>query len=194
MRLLILLLLQAAFVQSAFAAAIHEAAKRGDKAKIIELVKSGVNPDLKDQAGNSPLLVSVIFGQNLFEFLTSASPKSKESLHSQTGKKANHLAKNNNGQLWYHLAVLHCNHGLWSKAYYAGKEKDIQLQNIFHYIAKSNCNKPYEKIVFYNIQKHRELLQQRDRSGKTPLQVATMSGTRGGQAIINGVVDILESR
>ena len=88
--------------------------------------------------------------------------------------------------------ILHCNEFLWSDAYTAGTAgtaSDIHLQNVLHYIAKSNCNRSYGKMVFYNIKANPRLIQQKDRSGKTPLEVAFQSGTRGGKAIIEEIIE-----
>ena len=196
---IVFIFLQGAFVQISSAAEIHEAAKRGDTAKIVQLVKSGVDPNLKDNNGNTPFLVSVIHGKDLYEFLTigGRSGKGDNFLFHQTGKIANDLEKNKTGQLWYHLAILHCNLALIGKftGYIGYKDnlspsRDIHFQNVLHYLAKSNCNFNYAKIVFYTMKSHQELIQQTDKSGKTPLQVAILSGTRGGQELLKQITNL----
>ena len=56
---------------------IHKAACKGDTKRIVQLVKAGVNPDLRDKDGDTPLLESIKCKQNIVNFLTSRSTKYK---------------------------------------------------------------------------------------------------------------------
>lgn len=188
MKVLIALLLCGGFCQSVFSAEIHQAAKAGDKAKIVALVKGGVDPDLKDRNGNTPFLISVIHGRDLEAFLSSDSSKDSGTLFQQTGKRANLRAKNNKGQAWYHLAVLHCNHIIFSGYSGGADDTDNNGRNIFHYIAESDCSQPYPKLILYTAQGSPGLITRPDRSGLNPLQSAMQSGTKGGKALIEAVI------
>ena len=94
---IVFLFIQGVFAQFAFTAEIHEAAKAGNQAKIVQLVKSGVSPDLRDKYGNTPFLISVIHGKDLFHFLTNIKSTNPLTLFQKTGKFADRLAKNKKG-------------------------------------------------------------------------------------------------
>ena len=188
MKIKILYFLVFSYIPYSFSAEIHDAAKAGNTEKIVQLVKNGVSPDLRDGQGNTPLLVSVIHGRDIITFLTSQSSKDPNALFHKTSKKADISAKNNKGQIYEHLVIQHCNAKLWGVI---GVARDNNRQNILHYIAKSNCGSPYAKVIFYTLQRHPELLKQKDITGKTPLHLAIQNTGQGGRELMSRGLDIL---